>query len=106
MAKASHGKPPKPPGGGTNPVPPVTGLMASLTPENTVSLQWNPLPGATTYRVYRRDPDGKEYVPAIIQQTSYVDASVRAASTYVFSIAAVVGGRLGPKSNPVTITTN
>lgn len=104
MAKGR--KPPKP---GTNPpntIPQVTGLSASLTPDNKVFLQWNPLAGATTYWIRRTDPSGITYVPAIIQNTSYTDPSVQPNSTYIFKIAAVVGGQLGPDSASVTITTN
>lgn len=104
MAKGR--KPPKPGTGGTNTIPQVTGLTASLTPDNKVFLQWNPVTNATTYWIRRIDPNGNEYVPAIITFTSYTDPSVLPSTTYTYSIAAVVGGQLGPRSSPVTITTN
>ena len=92
-------------GGGSNTIPAPTGLIASLTPENRVYIQWNPVVGASSYWI-RRSVDGVEYVPAIIQSTSYTDGSVSSGTTYVYKIAAVVNSVLGPDSSPVTIATN
>lgn len=109
MAKAN--KPPKPTkpgdgGGTTNPIPPVTGLIASLTPENKVRLQWDALTGATTYWIRRIGPDGKEYTIAIIMDIIYTDRLALEKTSYTYTISAVVGDALGPRSSPVTITTN
>lgn len=98
MSKAQRKKPG---GGGSNTVPQPTGLIASLTPENKVFLQWNPVAGATTYWICR-----DTYVPAIITSTRYTDESVSPNTSYVFSIRAVVNSVLGPHSAPVTIKTN
>lgn len=96
MAKAV--KPPKPPqgGGGGSSIPAPTGLTATST-LNGVYLQWNPVPNATSYWIYRNG-----YVPAIIQQVSYTDAH-SGPGTHVYAVAAVVNSTLGPKSNSVTV---
>ncbi len=96
----------KPHGGGggvDNSIPAPTGLIANITPENTVNIQWNPVPGATTYWV-RRDNFSSAIV--IIPGTNYNDPSVKPNTTYTYAIAAVVNSTLGPDSNRVSITTN
>jgi hypothetical protein len=83
-----------------NGVPQVTGLSANATGPTTVSLSWNSVPNAQGYWIYRDN-----YVPAIVQTTSWVDAAVSAGSTHTYAIAAVVNTVLGPKSVSVTVTT-
>jgi len=90
-------------GGGTgviSSVPQVTGLTATASGPTTVNLTWNSVPNATSYWIYR-----DIYVPAIITITNYTDGSVHPGTTYVYSVAAVVNGTLGPKSSSVTVTT-
>lgn len=95
----------KPPKGGGNSIPAPTGLTAIALSPNSVELRWNPVTGATTYWIYRRDPSGIEYVPAIITFTNYIDPSAESGTTYSYSVAAVVNSQLGQKSAPVTVTT-
>ena len=78
----------------------VTGLSANVAGPTEISLKWNSVPGATSYWIYR----GK-YVPAIVTTTTYADKSVSPATSYTYTIAAVVNNALGPKSSPVTVTT-
>ena len=93
------------PGGGggsgvNNSIPAVTGLTATATGPNSISLSWNSVPNATSYWIYRNS-----YVPAIVTSTSYTDLGVSAGTTYTYAIAAVVNSTLGPKSASVTVTT-
>lgn len=91
------GKKPKP---GTNTIPPVTGLTATiLSDNNSVYLRWDALTNATTYWIYRNN-----IVLAIIPPTSHTDSVSKPPGIYVYEIAAVVNGMLGPKSAPAQVT--
>lgn len=107
MAKSA--KPPKPPhnGGGSYPPPPPapTGLVAIAMSPTSVQLRWNLVENATAYWIRRKDPDGKEYVPAIVDsRNTYTDNSVKSGLTYVYAVAAVRDSVLGPDSEPAIVT--
>ena len=97
MAKAIHT--PKPPHGTpSNNIPAPTGLTVTKVSPTEVYVSWNPVPGATSYWVYR-----DQYVPAIIQNTFYTDGFLTPGA-HVYAVAAVVNSTLGTKSSSVTIT--
>jgi hypothetical protein len=107
MAKGSKPKPPyvPPP---NMPIP--TGLTGSAISSTEIELNWDSVPNAQGYWVYRTPAGGAEFVPAIVQVTTFIDGQYQASplspgTTYTYAIAAVVATVLGPKSNSVTITT-
>lgn len=82
-------------------IPQVTGLSVNASGPNEIKLKWDSVPNATTYWIYS-DRD----VKAIIPGTNYTDtARVRSATKYTYSIAAVVKGVLGPKSDSINVLT-
>lgn len=87
----------KPSGGGSNTVPQVTGLTATVMFTNQVYIQWNGVANATSYWIYRNN-----YVIAIIQNINYMD--IANSGTYTYEVAAVVNQVLGPKSISVMAT--
>jgi len=97
-------KPPRPTTGGNNNIPAPTGLTATAMSPTQVNLSWNAVTNATSYWIYRT-LNGKELVPAIIQDTSYIDKSVATNTTYLYAVAAVVSSTLGAKSLSVGVTT-
>lgn len=97
MSKSERGKPKPPP---VNNIPAPTGLVVNAVSLNQANLSWNPVPGATTYWIYRND-----YVPAIIPGTAYSDQTLSPGTSYTYAVAAVVNSTLGPKSASVTVTT-
>jgi hypothetical protein len=91
----------------TNQPPTVpTGLTAQLTSAGDVSLDWNPSTddssgGVASYTVYR---DGTKI--ATTSQTSYVDTSVQAATTYSYTVSATDSqGATSAQSASVSVTT-
>lgn len=84
--------------GGGSTIPAPTGLAVVETNSKAV-LTWNAVTNATSYWIYRYN-----YVVAIVQATTYTDATVAVGSTYSYAVAAVVAQVLGPKSAAVNIT--
>lgn len=70
------------------PLPEVTGTAAAAG-NKQVTLTWNAVEGATTYKVIRSSLDGLPYhVAAEVTGTSYVDANLKNDFTYFYIIKA------------------
>ena len=106
--------------GGIAPPPPngapyaATGLTATATASGTqVSLSWNAVAGATSYRLHRASASGYEsgIAPAVtgITGTSYTDTGLNGGTTYYYQVVAVNGsGSSGfsPEAHATTSGTN
>ena len=95
-------------------VPSAPSAPANLvaTPDSTgkVSLTWSPSAGGglpiQNYHVYRGTTSANLSQVTIVQQTSYNDTSVAAASTYYYAVQATdTGGDVSPMSATVSATT-
>ncbi|MFD3325960.1 chitinase [Streptomyces sp. NPDC058701] len=88
--------------GPEEPRPPAapTGLTASATSSDAVSLSWAAAAGATSYKVYR---DGA--APLTVTAASAVVTGLAASTTYTFRIGAVNAAGESAKSAPVSATT-
>ncbi|CAG0988331.1 Exochitinase 1 [Burkholderiales bacterium] len=80
--------------------PPPTGLAATGTTSNSVSLNWNGVSGATGYKVYRGTagvgtPSG----------ASFTDTGLSPSTTYTYQVAAINAAGEGPKSEAMNATT-
>lgn len=84
------------------PRPPAapTGLTASATSADAVSLSWAAAAGATSYKVYR---DGA--APLTVTAASAVVSGLAASTTYTFQVGAVNAAGESAKSAPVSATT-
>ncbi|MER5868189.1 glycoside hydrolase family 18 protein [Streptomyces sp. NPDC002044] len=91
--------------GGTGPEEPrppaaPTGLTASATSSDSVSLSWSAAAGATSYKVYR---DGA--APLTVTAASAVVTGLAASTAYTFRVGAVNAAGESAKSAPVSATT-
>jgi len=79
------------------------GLVAVGSGPDQVTLNWQPVVGATQYRLFRRSVDGQEELLAQVRETVFVDLNVDEGTEYVYSVAAVAlddtdGRRSAPQS--------
>jgi len=85
---------------------PVTGLTATAG-TNQISLNWNALVGASSYRVQRGVVSGGPYtnVATGVTTTSYIDTGLPSGKTFFYTVvASLLGGESGI-SNEATATT-
>ncbi len=69
-----------------------------MAPQSAVGLRWNPVPGATGYKVLRSQAKGKDYAEIYSgAQPQYFDKSVEPAETYYYVLQAVDAA--GPSAN-------
>ncbi|WP_406865536.1 PHB depolymerase family esterase [Streptomyces sp. HUAS MG47] len=88
--------------GGEDPaLPAPAGLSVTATADTSVSLGWNAVDGAASYRLYR---DGTQV--GTPSATSVTDTGLASGATYRYAVAAVDGtGKAGARSAEVTATT-
>jgi fibronectin type 3 domain-containing protein len=76
-------------------LPPVpVGVTGTALSENQITLSWNAVSGALTYRLYRAgDSDGQFTLLAIVTapDTVYIDSSLNPAAEYFYRVSAVNG---------------
>lgn len=79
-----------------------TALSASNITHESVTLQWDSVPGATAYQLYRARSAAGPFV-AIHKgaSTSFVDAGLTSATDYYYSVSAINGGDESASSAPV-----
>jgi len=88
-------------GGGSLPAP--TGLGTSNATDTTMTIAWNAVSGAASYRVFR---GGSQVNGAPVNGTSYVDTGLTPATTYSWTVAAVdAAGAQGKMSTGASGTT-
>jgi hypothetical protein len=84
---------------GTPPPQPL-GLNADANANATVSLDWSPTPGATSYHLYRGTSSGGEGSTPIATVTSpdYTDTNVTSTPVYFYEVTAVNSAGESPRS--------
>jgi fibronectin type 3 domain-containing protein len=84
----------------TAPPPQPLGLNAGGNPNSTISLDWAPTPGATSYRIYRGTASGGEASTPIATVTSpeYTDTNVTSTPIYFYEVTAVNSAGESPRS--------
>jgi hypothetical protein len=88
---------------GFNPIAAPTELQVTGTTDNSVSLSWNQVEGATGYNVYR---NGAQTNSAPISGTTFTDNNLNSGSTYTYTVKAVAAtGSESVPSNSVTAQT-
>ncbi len=86
--------------------PVISSINASA---GSVSLSWNEVPDATSYRIYRADSaGGAKTLLKVIAPTTYTDTDVEADKTYYYFVAAYNSNKseLSDFSEPVSATTS
>jgi chitodextrinase len=86
--------------GSTQPPPAPTGLTVTGTTCSSVSLQWNPVSGATSYRVYRGTT-----LAATVGTASATVSGLAASTSFSFSVSAVNSAGESAKSGAVSAST-
>ena len=66
----------------------VPELKSASAGENGITVVWNPVGGATKYRVYRKTGAGGWIGLADVTLTSYTDAAVTVGTTYTYTVKA------------------
>ena len=73
-------------------------------------LRWQPVAGATAYRVYRsradRPTEAAQAAGPVTAQSFWADGALSPATTYRYTVRAVVGGKEGADSNGVSVSTS
>jgi fibronectin type 3 domain-containing protein len=88
---------------GGNGVPAPTGLNASAS-GNTITLTWNSVSGASSYKVYRSGSSSGSYTSLnTASSASYTDSGL-AAGTYYYKVSAVSSAGEGPQSSSASVT--
>ena len=80
-----------------------TGLAASAGSTN-VSLSWNPVSGATSYKIYRGTSSGGEHLATSVTAPAFNDTSLTSYTTYYYEVSAVSSSGEGPLSTEVSTT--
>ncbi len=86
------------------PVPPaVTGLKAETGPDG-IALTWDAQDGAT-YVVDRRQPSETEFtlLTGLLDSAGFKDTTATQGETWVYAVRAMVGGAVGPRSEPLEV---
>lgn len=85
---------------------PKTVLTSTGQTESTVSLNWQPMPDATSYTVYRSMTAGSGYSPVYTgMKTSYVDNNLITGSSYYYVVTYTSPLGTSVYSNEVKVTT-
>ncbi len=94
-------------GSTTTPPPPPTAAPTALSAQThgaTVVLNWRPVAEARGYRVFRRVVGVSEAAPlATVGASRYWDSGVRNGTAYLYSVAAVNRGGVGPQSTELRV---
>ena len=74
-------------------LPPVMGLGALSTDGTNVNVQWNAVPGATSYQIWRTSDQVTNTIIATVSgtQTSYTDQPGSPVTNYTYNILAING---------------
>lgn len=80
-------------------------LAAAQDGSGGVVLNWTPSKAATSYRIYRAQGTGTEYIniASKVTESSYTDTGLTAGETYSYQIEAVHGSLVSEKSAAVTV---
>jgi fibronectin type 3 domain-containing protein len=83
------------------------GLGSTGQTSSSITLNWNGVTGAASYRVYRSSTSDGTYTQTGSNATSnaFTDTGLSAGTTYYYKVSAVNAGGEGPKSNSVPGTT-
>jgi formylglycine-generating enzyme required for sulfatase activity len=96
--------------GSLSPLSAPTGVSASFqSSNNSVSVSWNSVSGATSYKVYRSTSASAQYsvIATAVSSTFYTDLSVSPNTTYYYKVSALKGTlESAQSSNSAPVTTS
>lgn len=75
----------------TTSVPVPTGLVAEAISSSEIQLEWNPVEGAMSYKVYRSSASGGTYTHiGSSDSTTYTDSNLHQNTAYYYRVSAVI----------------
>jgi fibronectin type 3 domain-containing protein len=86
-------------------VPATDGLVSSRGNLEHVQVQWDPISGADSYRLYRADTADSALAAPVtdwIGELAFADTTSQGGKTYFYWVRAAAGDRLGPLSSMAT----
>ena len=82
-------------------------LQALDQSDDQVLLRWQPVSGASGYRVYRSSGSATpQPVGGVVSQPFWADNGLQAQTTYRYTVRAVVAEQEGADSNAVSVSTS
>ena len=84
------------------PEPEIPVLKGASAGAEGITVTWNPVAGATKYKIYRKTGSGGWTGLADVTGTSYLDTAVTGGTTYTYTVKAYVGGWTGFDSKGVS----
>jgi hypothetical protein len=80
--------------------------LVAVPGNQLMKLSWNPVLGATGYKVFRSSPDNSSYseIATGITGLTYQDTSLTIGMTYYYVVRATVGATVSEPSNEVSMT--
>jgi fibronectin type 3 domain-containing protein len=82
------------------------GLTATSPSKSSITITWNAVTGATSYRIYQStSATGTFSSRGISATTSYTDTGLTASTMYYYKVAAINAKSEGPQSNTASVTT-
>lgn len=82
--------------------PPTLECVAQA--DEDVLVSWSPVPGATSYNVYRSEAAGPFLLLATTTETSYEDTTTVPETAYTYVVTAFHDGIESERSEPCTVT--
>ena len=81
------------------------GVSATATSPTSIRIIWNPVPGATSYQIFRKVAGGGFVQIATSGTSSYIDSAVGANAAYLYKVRAVNAAGASADSNVDLATT-
>src|SRR5206468_1145754 len=86
--------------------PAPTGLTATPVSSSRINLSWDPVPAATSYRIYRSSSQAGPYALLTTStNTSKANTGLTSGTTYYYTVQAVAAGGRSPQSGEAHATT-
>ncbi len=89
---------------GTGVIPSSPGAVCVTPGNGQAVLSWNPVPGATSYQVWRDNGNGSTQLIATVPNNTYTVTGLQNGAAYKYFVAACNNAGTGPLSAPVIAT--
>jgi formylglycine-generating enzyme required for sulfatase activity len=89
-------------------IPAGSGDIRAVTQTfSSISVSWEPVSGAQSYRLYRAESEAGPYRPlSVVSGVSYTDSALDTPVEYFYRVASITGGVEGQKSGHISAVTD